>query len=431
MLGDDAILLFVTHDDLQEGVIDVLQTDLGLAFPGGQQSGLVQQVLQIGTGEAHSAAGDGVEGNVVLKGLLAGMNLQDLYASLNVGHADVDLTVKPAGTQQSGVQNIGTVGGCHDDDAGVVAKAIHLHQQLVQGLLTLVVTAAQTGAALTANSVDLVDEDDGRSVLLGLIKQVADTAGAHAHVQLHEVGAGNGEEGYAGLTGNCLCDQGLTGTGRAHQQNALGNTGAQRHILLGLLEEVHNLFQIGLFLVGTCHIPEGDLFLVVGVGHLGAGLAKVHGTAATAALPVHHKEPERTHDDDDHQIGQHGVPDGIMGGLIVHLQCSGVLLGGDLIPQIFHEVVHIGHLIDHLGFVLQRQQDLGVADDQLGDLLLLDGLSHIGISGLGRVFTGTHQQADGHQKHDEEQNIHADAAATAFFLVQKLLHSSFPIAQSS
>ena len=91
------------------------------------------------------------------------------------------------------------LGGGHDDDSLVGGKAVHLHQELVQGLLPLVVAAAQAGASLAAHGVDLVDEDDGGAVLLGLVEQVPDPAGAHAHIQLHKVRAGDGEEAHAGL----------------------------------------------------------------------------------------------------------------------------------------------------------------------------------------------------------------------------------------
>ena len=55
------------------------------------------------------------------------------------------------------------VGGGDDDDAVVCAKAVHFDQQLVQRLLALVVSAAETCAALTAHRVDLIDKDDGRA----------------------------------------------------------------------------------------------------------------------------------------------------------------------------------------------------------------------------------------------------------------------------
>ena len=52
-------------------------------------------------------------------------------------------------------------------------EAVHLDEQLVQRLLALVVAAAEAGAAVTADGVDLVDEDDAGRVLLALLEQVA------------------------------------------------------------------------------------------------------------------------------------------------------------------------------------------------------------------------------------------------------------------
>lgn len=57
------------------------------------------------------------------------------------------LSVKTPRPQQGTVQNVSPVGGCNDDDTGVALEAIHLSQQLVQGLLTLVIAAANTSAA--------------------------------------------------------------------------------------------------------------------------------------------------------------------------------------------------------------------------------------------------------------------------------------------
>jgi energy-converting hydrogenase Eha subunit H len=52
-------------------------------------------------------------------------------------------------------------------------ETVHLDEQLVQGLFALVVTAAEAGAAMTADRVDFVDEDDAGRVLLALLEQVA------------------------------------------------------------------------------------------------------------------------------------------------------------------------------------------------------------------------------------------------------------------
>ena len=53
---------------------------------------------------------------------------------------------------------------------------------------------------MAADRVDLVDEDDARRRLLGLVEHVADAARADADEHLDEVRAGDGEEGNARLT---------------------------------------------------------------------------------------------------------------------------------------------------------------------------------------------------------------------------------------
>jgi hypothetical protein len=46
---------------------------------------------------------------------------------------------------------------------------------------------AQAGAAMAAHGVNLVDEDDAGSILLALLKKVANTARAYANEHLYEV----------------------------------------------------------------------------------------------------------------------------------------------------------------------------------------------------------------------------------------------------
>ncbi len=108
--------------------------------------------------------------------LALGVHLEDLLAALEVGRVDADLAVEAARAQQRGVEDVGAVRRRDDDDVGLRVEAVHLDEQLVEGLLALVVPAAESGAAVTADGVDLVDEDDGRRVLLGLVEQVAHAA---------------------------------------------------------------------------------------------------------------------------------------------------------------------------------------------------------------------------------------------------------------
>ena len=59
------------------------------------------------------------------------------WTCLEVGEGQVDNAVKSPGPREGGVQRAGPVGGRHDDDARVVLKAVHLRQQLVDGLHAL------------------------------------------------------------------------------------------------------------------------------------------------------------------------------------------------------------------------------------------------------------------------------------------------------
>ena len=178
---------------------------------------------------------------------------------VQVGRVDADLAVEAAGAQQRGVEDVGTVRRRDQDDVGLDVEAVHLDEQLVEGLLALVVAAAHAGAAVAADGVDLVDEDDGRGVLLGLLEQVAHAAGADADEHLDEVGTGDRVERHAGLAGDGAGEQGLAGSGRAVQQHALRDAGADGLELGGLLQEVLDLLQLFDGLVGAGDVVEGDL----------------------------------------------------------------------------------------------------------------------------------------------------------------------------
>src|SRR5207237_3328599 len=98
--------------------------------------------------------------------------------------------------------------------------------------LALVVSAAEAGAAVAADGVDLIDEDDARRVLLPLLEEVAHARSAYADEHLHEVGAGDGEERRVRLAGDGAREEGLAGARRAHQQDDHGHLAAELRELL-------------------------------------------------------------------------------------------------------------------------------------------------------------------------------------------------------
>ena len=88
----------------------------------------------------------------------------------NIGSIDHDAAIETTRPQQRRIEHVRPVGRRHHDDALVSAEAIHLGEELVEGLLTLVVPTAQTSTAMPANGVDLIDENDAGSVLFALFE---------------------------------------------------------------------------------------------------------------------------------------------------------------------------------------------------------------------------------------------------------------------
>ena len=117
------------------------------------------------------------------------MDDDDAFAALDVGTVDDDPAIEAAGTEQRRIEDVGTVGRGDQDDAFVRFEAVHLDEELVQRLLAFVVTAAETGAAMAADRVDFVDEDDAGGVLFTLLEEVAHARGAHADEHFDEVRA--------------------------------------------------------------------------------------------------------------------------------------------------------------------------------------------------------------------------------------------------
>ncbi|MNG98035.1 hypothetical protein D3C79_571620 [compost metagenome] len=232
------------------------------------------------------------------------MHLEDLLTTTDVRQADHHLAVETTGTQQRRVKHVRTVGGGDDDDAIVHFEAVHLDQQLVEGLLTLVVTTAHAGATVATDGVDFVDEDDARRVFLGLLEHVADTAGTDTDEHLDEVGTGDGEERHLGLTSDGLGQQGLTGTRRANHQHATRDTTTQTLELARIAQEFNQLANLFLGLVATGDVSQGGLDLVFGQ-QARLALAEAHRPALAACTALHLAHEEHEHGD-DHQDRETG-----------------------------------------------------------------------------------------------------------------------------
>ena len=351
------------------------------------------------------------------------MDLEDGFTALKVGGFHGYLTVEPAGPEQGRIQNVGTVGGCNDDQVGVIVEAVHLHQQLVQGLLALIVATAHAGAALAAHSIDLVDEDDGRCILLGLIEQVAHSRGAQSDEHLDEVRACHGVEGHAGLTGYGPGQQGLAGSRGTIEQNASGYAGTQGLVLGGILEEFLDLLHLldcGLLAGHVRELGLGGL----PVAELGGVLLAPHAEHAAAGRRGHAREQEPKDSQND-QHGQDGGDQvahhaGLRHHRVVPLGGLGLLYGLDhLLPLGLHVVelyvlaevlggavaAEAGHILDEVTIELELDDlhflgDLGLLDHAAAVVQQLQAV--LGIDGLSAVLAA--EEAEDGQDDDHGQN---------------------------
>ena len=399
-VGEDGVLLLISGDD---GLDALLQVRLGHqlpAVPHRSQGGLVDDVGQLRAGCAGGHPGHGGKVHVLRQLDLLGVDLQNFLPPLQVRQLHRHPAVKPARTGQRGVQGLRAVGGRQDDHAGVIVEAVHLRQQLVQGLLPLIVAAVLAAAALLADGVDLVDEHDAGGLLLGLAEQVPDLGRAHAHEHLHKLRAGDGEEGHLGLACHGLGQHGLAGSRRAHQQDALGHGCADLLILTGVMEIVHDLLQVLLGLILAGHVGKvdalGGLHIDLGIGLPGA---EHHGAGASG--PVRQLLGHQLADGDEHDDGQdprqHKAQQ--RRGLLYNV--PGELRSGVIQPLGQVRVVHGAGLID-LAAVLVGEDDLVVLHLHLADLLVF-GHGHEGavVHLLHRV--PGHQ---GHQQKVDQQQHH-------------------------
>ena len=136
-------------------------------------------------------------------------------------------------------------------------EAVHLGENLVQGLLALVVAAhRQRPGPRAADRVDLVDEDDRRRHLPRLREQLAHAAGADADDHLDELGRAGAEEGDLGLARRGARQQRLARARGPGKQHALGRARAEAAVLRGVLQEVHDLVDLRLHFVDAGDVRE-------------------------------------------------------------------------------------------------------------------------------------------------------------------------------
>ena len=166
--------------------------------------------------------------------------------------------------QQSRIEHIRPIRRGEKDHAFIRLETVHLHEELIQSLLTLIVPTAQPGTPMSPDGVDLIDEDDARCVRFPLLEQVPYPAGSDPDEHLYEIRSGHGEERSIGLAGHCPRQKRLPGSRWPDEQCSFWKSSAEPAEFGRILEEFDDLLEIFLRLIGPCDVRKCDLRRVAG-----------------------------------------------------------------------------------------------------------------------------------------------------------------------
>jgi hypothetical protein len=279
---------------------------------------------------------------------------------------------------------------------------------LVQRLFAFVMTAAETGAAVTADCIDFVDEDDARRVLLSLVEHVADARGADADEHFHEVRTGNREERHFRLAGDRACEQRLARTGRADHQDATRDLAAQALELARVFEEFDDLDDLFFRFVDTRDVSERDLHLVF-AQQPRAALPERHRAAATCpALHLAHEVNPNGDQQQDREGGQEQLHQQRLALRLGRIDLDACLL--ERADQ--RRVLGFGTVdAEGLAVLARAFDDLALEDDGVDaavfDLLQERRIRHLAFGGLAAAEIADHRRNDDGD-HDPKHDVFSE-----------------------
>ena len=230
---------------------------------------LADQSRDVGADEAVRVIEQPVDVEVVANRHATGVDIDDLFAAVLVGHADLQLTIKAAGSAQSRIDGVTAVGCADHDDVVASLHAIEKSQELgYHPALDL------TGdvLALGRDTVELVNEDDRWGVGGGLVENLAELLLALPVVLRDNLRAVDRSEVGFGFVGDRLGDQGLAGPGWAMEQYAPRRVDSETPEQDGVLQrEFNHLTNLLQLLPNAADVLVGDgldlpgFFLVYGI----------------------------------------------------------------------------------------------------------------------------------------------------------------------
>ncbi len=170
-LSDDLIFALQSANDTIHSCQEVILRDKRFIMSSSDKCRLITYIRNISTRKSRCLTRQERTIQIWIKFQLLQVNIEDLLSLLNIGQANINLTIKTSCAQQRLIQNIGTVRCRQDDNSSICLETIHLRKQLVECVFTLIITRETCIlTACTTNRVDLVDKQDTWRLLLSLLK---------------------------------------------------------------------------------------------------------------------------------------------------------------------------------------------------------------------------------------------------------------------
>ena len=126
---------FQSAYDAVDGIQEVLSVYGLLVLACGYQGRLVADIGDVSAREAGGLLGQELHVEIFHQLDFAQMYLEYLQTLVLLWQVHMYLAVEAAGPHESLVKDVGAVGGGEDDDSGVGPEAVHLREQLVEGVL--------------------------------------------------------------------------------------------------------------------------------------------------------------------------------------------------------------------------------------------------------------------------------------------------------
>ena len=186
------------------------------------------------------------------------MDFQDLDSRVEGGVGELYLSVDSAGSQQSRIEDVDSVGSHDDLDSLGSLEPVQLIEKLKHSPLHLGISPLPLHSRAT-DRVDLIDENYAGRVLSGHNEQLSDHPRSLSNIFLHQLGSRHPDESTVSVMSNGPCEKGFSCSWRSIHQNSLGLGYSQRLKDFGVLDGKFNdlLDLLNLLIKSSDHIVGG------------------------------------------------------------------------------------------------------------------------------------------------------------------------------